>query len=626
MMTKLLRLAAATVCLATPLLQAAIPPAENLLPADTLAFFAVPDCAAARATAKISPGWLFWDDPAMKPFHDKFMAGWNEQFIAPLERDLGVKAADFTDLPQGQLTVAVTVNGSNGHDNVPPGVLLLLDTKNKSDVLKTNLAALVKKWTDAGRALRTEQIHGLSFTVVPLSSNDFAGLFPKKARAADADSEPAKPAKTAEIYLAQYQSLLVAGNSPKVVEPVAAHLTGGSAPAIADNPAFAADKLSQFRDNPEYYGWFNAKGFFDLVTQAPADAGGEDSPAALASLSTAKILGTLGLTGMKSGSFTLRETREGSLLTLHLSAPEADRAGLLKILAIGPKDASVPAFVPADAVKFSRFRLDGKQTWSEIQKMVTSVSPNGQASLNAIINIANSLGQQKNPGFDIRNDLFGNLGDDIISYQKPISGDSLADLANPPTLFLIAVANPDATINAITTIAAISNPQDNDKAPRDFLGRKIHSIVLKPAAVTAGGPLQSRSLYAANSGGYLALSTDSGILEEFLRNADGKNKTLRDNPGLASAMQRLGGAGGGVFGYENQRETMRLTFKVLKNSNAADTTMKLFPAVVRGWLDFSLLPDYDAVSKYFYLSTFTGNANGEGLTFKAFAPRPPQLN
>jgi hypothetical protein len=188
------------------------------------------------------------------------------------------------------------------------------------------------------------------------------------------------------------------------------------------------------------------------------------------------------------------------------------------------------------------------------------------------------------------------------------------------------VANPEATINAIKTIAAISNPQDNDTAPRDFLGRKIYSIVLKPAAITTGGPVQPRSLYAANSGGYLALSTDSAILEEFLRNADGKNQSLRENPGLASAMQRLGGAGGGVFGYENQRETMRLTFKVLKNSTAADSTMKLFPAAVRDWVDFSLLPDYDAVAKYFYLSTFAGNANAEGITFKAFAPRPPQLN
>ncbi|HUC85402.1 MAG TPA: hypothetical protein VL970_09440, partial [Candidatus Acidoferrales bacterium] len=64
-MTKLLRPALAALFLVNFRLGAAIPPAENLLPADTLAFFSVPDCAAARSAAKTSPGWMFWSDPAM---------------------------------------------------------------------------------------------------------------------------------------------------------------------------------------------------------------------------------------------------------------------------------------------------------------------------------------------------------------------------------------------------------------------------------------------------------------------------------------------------------------------------------------------------------------------------------
>ena len=40
-----------------------------------------------------------------EPFHaavcDKLVAKWNQQFIAPIERDLGIKVADFIDLPEG---------------------------------------------------------------------------------------------------------------------------------------------------------------------------------------------------------------------------------------------------------------------------------------------------------------------------------------------------------------------------------------------------------------------------------------------------------------------------------------------------------------------------------------------
>ncbi len=601
-----------------------MPPAENLLPADTLAFFAVPDCAAASAAAKASPGWMFWDDQSMKPFHDKFMSKWNAQFVAPLEHDLGLKVSDFLNLPQGQFTVAITANGSNGHDDIPPGFLLLLDAGTHADSLKANLAALTRKWNDAGRALRTETLHGVTFTVVPLTSNDFAGILPRKTPVAELGKDPEKPAKPGEIYFAQYQSLLVAGNSVKVVEPVAAHLTGGSVPAIADNAAFAADKVSQLRDNPTYYGWFNGKAFFDLITQLPPNDQ-EDSSSMLASMTASKALTAMGLTAIRSASFTLRDNRDGSLLTIHVAAPESARTGLTKILALPPKDASVPPFVPADAVKFMRLRLDGKQTWTEVQKLAANLSPSGETSLNAVINIANSLGQQKDPGFDIRNDLFANLNDDFITYQKPVTGDSLVDLANPPTLFLIAVSKPDAMINVVKTLAAMSNPQDSPPAPLEFMGRKIEVIPLRPTAATAGGAARARQLYLSSGGGYVALSTDSSILEDYLRSVGGQSKPLRESPALMSAMQYLGGAGGGIFGYENQRDTMGISFKALKNSMTADT-LRLLPPVYREWFDFTLLPDYQAVSKYFYISAYTGSANSDGLTFKVFNPRPPQMN
>ena len=625
MITRLLRLAVLVFLLTGSLVRAAIPPAEKLLPSDTLAFFTIPDCAAARVAARSSPAWMLWDDQAMRPFRDKLLAKWHEQFIAPLENDLGINMRDFSDLPQGQLTVAMTVNGSNGHDDVPPGLLLLLDARDKSNSLKTNLANITKKWAAAGRAVRTEKIHGLAFTVVPLNTNDLEGILPKRPQVQELGKEPPKPGKPGEIYLAQFDSLLIVGNSAKVLEPVMSHLTGGSAPAIADNPIFAADRLSQFRDNPKYFGWFNGKGMFDLLAQVPQNDD-DGPPSALSSLSTSKALDALGLTSLKSASIALHETREGTTLAIHLNAPESQRAGLLKILALPQKDAGAPPFVPADTIKFTRVRLDGKQTWAELQKMIDNISPSGQASLNAVINIANSLGQQKNPGFDLRNDLIGNLNDDLIIYEKPASGDSPDALPNTHPLYLIAVSNPDAAINAIKTLASMGNPQAGDTTPREFLGRKIHSITLKPAPSVPGGASHPRALYVSNSGGYVAVSTDSAMVEEFLRNADGRNKPLRENAGLLAALQYLGGSGGGLLGYENQRETVRMAFKTLKTTIGADAMLMQFPPAFRPWLDFGLLPDFDAVSKYFYISVYTGSANAEGLTLKYFTPRPPQLN
>jgi hypothetical protein len=626
MTTKILRLAIAGVFLTiTVFTRAAIAPAENLLPADTIAFFTVPDCAVFRAVAKVSPQLMCWNDPAMKPFHDKFMGKLTEKFLAPLEKDLGLKADDFADLPQGQFTVAVTVNGSNGHDDIPPGLLLLLDTRDKSAQLKTNLAALTKKMTDNGRTLRTVKIRSLPFTVVTLASNDLNNIFGARPQVSEIGKEP-KPEKPVDIYFTQFESLLIAANSELLADAVAAHLTGGSAPALTDDATFAADKLSQFRDAPTYYGWFNGKVFFNLLAQASDETTGDAANGLLPKFSAAKILGATGLGNLKSVSFAMRDGRDGAVAEMHLTSPADSRGGILKILSLPAKDSSPPTFVPADATKFTRARLDGKQTWTDLLKMLAEISPQALAAINSIVDVANASAQQKDPAFDLRKNLFGNLGDDIISYSKAATGDTLAAISHPPSIVLVATPNAEQMIQAVKVIGAMAGPQDSSVQPRDFHGHKIHSITPRAQRTASGATVPQSPLLLSSANGYVAFTTDAGMLEEFLRNTDGSSKPLRENAGLRDAATRVGGTGTGLFSYQDQRAEMRMAFKLFKSAVDSDPMMKLFPRELRDWADFSLLPEYDKVAKYFYLSVFTGSANASGLSVKVFTPRPPQLN
>jgi hypothetical protein len=609
---------------------AAIPPAENMLPADTLLLVTVPDFTALRAASRQSPQFLLWNDPAMKPFHDKFMASLNEKLVAPLERELGVKINDFTDLPQGQVTLAVTQNGWTGGEGQAPGTLLLLDAKGKSDLLKTNLATLRKKWADSGKPVRTETLRGISFSVVPLSSNDIpatlAGLFPKRQPVQEL-GRPNKPAPTGEIVIGQFESLLIVGSSLKAVEPVAARLTGGTVPALADNALFAADRQAQFRDAPLYYGWFNARTLFDVLVRIPPAEPNPEAPSPMPPIPWDKVLGASGMTGLKSASFSYRQTREGERVDFYVSAPDASRQGLFKIIAAAPKDATPPAFVPADAVKFLRWRLDGQKSWAALEKMLSDISPAWLSSFNSVINIANATAQQKDPNFDVRKNLIGNLGDDWISYSKAPAGKTLADLNSAPSLFLFAAVNPDQAALAIKSVTGLSLTQDNTPASRQFSGRTIYTITLPGRRGAA-----TRSLYCAASGGYVALTTDVSMMETYLRSGDSKAKPLRETAGYIDAVQHLGATGNGLFACQNQRETMRSIFTALKNSSA-DSASGFNPLpfaspekIFGGWMDFSLLPDYDKVAKYFYFSATSGQTTADGFSFKVFAPRPPGLN
>jgi hypothetical protein len=614
-------------------IRAAIPPAENLLPSDTLFVVTVPDCASFRATLHQSPRWLLWNDPAMKPFHDKFMAKWSEQFIAPLERDLGVKLADFADLPQGQFVFAVTQNGWDGKDDdQKPGLILLLDAKDKSDLLKTNLAALQKKWNDAGKPIHTETVRGIQFSVVPFSTNDVpasvANFFPRRQPVQELGKET-KPAKAGEIVVGQFESLLIVGSSIEAVEPVAEHLTGGAAPALSDNAVFAADKSAQFRDSPLYYGWFNAKTFFNVLAQIPPPEPNPDAPSPMPRIPWDKVLSASGLLGMKSAAFTYRESHDGAQVNFLLSVPDADRSGFFKIFATAQKDANPPAFVPADAVKFWRWRVDGQKGWAALQTMLADISPAALSSLNAAIDMANASAQQKDPSFDIRKNLFGNLGDDFISYQKAPAGTTLANLNNAPSLFLFSASNPDQAALAIKSVMSLMPGQQPAPEPRDFLGKKIYAIPLPAQRLPGTVAPAATALYCAVSGGYVAMTKDSSILENYLRSAENPPNPLRETAGFADAAQHVGGAGGGLFGYQNQREIMRAAFLAFKNSSDNATgpnPLAALPKNLRDWADFSLLPDYDAVSKYFYFSVFSGSTTADGISFKTFSPRPPQLN
>ncbi|PYJ04855.1 MAG: hypothetical protein DME25_09370, partial [Verrucomicrobia bacterium] len=352
-----------------------------------------------------------------------------------------------------------------------------------------------------------------------------------------------------------------------------------------------------------------------------------------------KLLAATGLAGLKTIAFDFRNSDEGTLFELFLGAPEATRQGILKLLVGEAKEHRPPAFVPADAVKFQRWRLDGQKAWAALEKMLGDVSPQFLATLNSILDLANANTKQKDPGFDIRRDLIGNLGDDMISYEKAPRGGPGAE-GEAASLFLLGSPNAEQLAESLKCIFAVASAEGGAPAEREFLGRKIFSVPRPNVPLGLGnaskGGSRPKLNYAASSG-YVAMSTDPALLEEFLRSSESQGKTLRETPGLVEAAQMVAGSGSSLFGYENQSETMRAELEALKKDGGAAANAALTsplngalgvptPQVnFKEWMDFSLLPTYEKVAKYFYFTVYGGGATVEGLTLKLFAPTPPGL-
>lgn len=618
---------------------AAVPPVEKLLPPDTLLVLSTPDWTKLREVSKKSPQSQLWDDPAMKPFRDKFMAKWNEELVKPLERDLGVNFDDYGALLQGQITFAVLQEGWQGkaEDDGVPAVVVLLDAKEKSDLLKKNLTELRKKWREAGKAIRTEKIRDVEFSVVPLTTNDIPKtlrqIFPQPQDVEELGKETAKKSAD-ELFIGQHESLLLVGSSVKALEKILVrYAPGNSAPTLGEQSEFESCRQVLFREAP-FIGWFNTRIVIEVATKMLANSQNPDAPSPIPLPDFGKIFTASGLGGLKSMAFSFRDTGDGRMGEFFLSAPESTRAGLVKLLALEAKETTPPAFVPADAVKFSRFRLDGQKAIATLEKMVTDVYPDALSTWNFVLNNANESARLDDPEFDIRKNIFGNLGDDMVTYEKAPRGKNLADLATAPSLFLLGSPNAEKLAASLKGMFVILSPQAGTPKTREFLGRKIYSFPL-PGMVRGAG--EERSLSYAASSGYVAFSTDDGILEEFLRSAESQGKTLRDKSGLAEAVAKVGGSGSGWLAYENEAETMRVVMEALarsvvstNKSEFADVLASTIPFAppekkIKEWVDFSLLPSFDKVAKYFGFGVSAGSTSVNGITIRYYMPTPPEL-
>lgn len=613
-----------------------VPPAEKVLPESTLAMFTAPDFAKLNAAWKSSlPGRLL-DDPAMKPFTDDLLARWNAQIVAPLERELGLSLAGWKGMCRGQVTLAVIAgNGPGQHDS--SGIVLLADAADKGDELQKQLNSLRQKWRGSGRATSTEKLHDTEFTVISLNSSEAGGILGKLLPNTP-EAQSVTVGKPLEIMIGQRGSLLVVGTVRNALERVLVRLSGGAQPTLAEVADFQTCRRSLSPESAGY-GWLNAK----LVLQAlhsSQRAGGDDAENARPGIAPRKLLQTLGLSEVHSLAASFQSNPQGCLLQMFISMPETNRHGLMAVLGGEPRGTSIPAFVPADAVSFRQWRIDGQKAWAVLEKALNDLSPQFLNAVNFVVDSANLYANQKQPGFDVRKHLLGNIGNDFITCRRPINVGNEPQ-SNSPSLWLIGSPKPDELAASLgSMLIFLSRQASTPPHERDFLGCKMFSVPLGAPAASLGLWSSSEAtptLHYAASKGYVGLSTDAGTLEEFLRAGHSETNSLSGMPGLSAALRWVGGPSSSLLGYENESVRMRARFEALRNLPASSNS---YPAPAAGLLpaaagmldsarslkdrfDFSLLPPYDRVSRHFSFMVYGGGPSTDGLILRVFAPASP---
>jgi hypothetical protein len=601
---------------------AAVLPPEQVLPPDTLAVLAVPDYAATKVALSNEPMAQLWSDPALQPFRAKLSAKLKQELVGPLEETLRLRLAEEEPLFRGALAAAVVRNGWEGRGDRRPAWLLLADTRDQSAQLGLRLVAWRKRWADAGRTLASEKIADCEFSQVPIATNLLASVLPLPG----AVSTNQASTNSTALWVGQSASWLLVGNNRQVLEGVIRRQTGGTGPALRDQADFAAD-LTRALNGTSAYGWIHVRPLVEILQRLAQER--EAAQGTTAILQPAKLLAISGLADLKTVAFGLRSSPDGSLAEVRLGLPAAERAGLFRLLSPEPKDAGPPAFVSAEVTRFQRLRLDLPTAWTNLENMVFALLPPARGVMEFMVQ---NLGKDKDPQYNLRAELIGNLGDDVLFVEHRPRTNSLAGLSSPPSLMLIGTRSPDRLVTAVKTITALLPAPMNDVQERDLAGIKVYGLPLPTAPQADGRPGAPREFAFAATNGYLALTTENHLLEAFVREASGATNALRDQPDLTQAAQKVGGFNTGWFGYEHDRETMGALLEALKTDAPAINQMfAMFPLGAASeddlaeWLDFSLLPPFEKIARYFHFSVYGAAAQPDGMNFRMFSPTPPEL-
>ena len=637
---------------------AAVPAAQRLLPPDTLLVVTCPDFVKARAELGALPLSRLWLDPAMQAVTAKLGQRWQAQMVAPLERQWGVRLPELLDLPEGQVTFALVSASTPPAAPAPPAMVLLLDTGGHRLQLATNLAVFKKRWVEAGKKLAAVKLQGHDFAVF----GGAGGILPADVRAAllrrhrfdeaaggvvpvvprSAGPEPAAPGP--DVYMGQVEALLLIADSARVLEGVLARLAGNELPVLADQAAFARQSGALVQAG-RIWGWANAGAL--LAVPGAAGAAGEVPAEAITanpdnalflSLHTAQILRALGVGSVEGAAFSYGVSAEGGLFQVRLAARAAGQRGFFDLLGGPVAGEDPPWFVPSTALTFSRWRAKGPKLFAATGQMLDELSPRLSSAWDFLIDTAADAARLKDPDFDLRASLTAGLGEDFTYWERAYAGETARSAGGTRSAYVLGSPDPERLAAALSALAQLLPQPEGDNAPREFLGCKIHSTPL-PALPTPESASQGPgTLYYAAGGNHVVLSTDTAMVEEFLRGCEARPKMLAQLPGLARARQAVTVPGATAFGYWNDAERARLGLaRLQRDSGALSGWVALLPLPelvaeplleslnVSGFLEAALLPPYERLGGYFHYSVYGLSVGSEGVTLKFFSPTPPGL-
>ena len=594
----------------------------KLIPPETILLVDVDDFDRLRTQFERTNFYKLSKDPAMAAFVDDFKTKWREKIRKP-DNELLRVIADIDTLPQGRVAAAFVLNEQINKDANEPPLLLITQWGQTITKIKEAVDKTVEKAIEDGAHRQSEDYRGVSITTIIRQSS-------------------------AALSYCFIDDCLIGSMDLDVLKFVIAHIRGADSATLADDADYtAAMKAAELSTQTQIDLYVNIKQIVKIIT-AEDDTGKTKTTISNLGLDNVISFGcSIGLGPSTAGSNT-------SFGKAFLKI-KGEKKGICKMLEIESATLRVPQFIQPSAHSVSFVNLNIKKAYNELGNILNSISPQLAAMMYMPLLPPSPQGE---PPLQLKADIVDHLSSQIIIAQS--IRESLSDVSEPrqkKSLIAVAIDNRSALEKSLSLLHSTLLAANNPDARRQLLGHTIYLIDTSALFPTSPKrpkrPMQNPGRGTPQGGNppetptmpklaftvtdtHLIFAGESAV-EQVIRALNSTenlsvsstqwfNKAKSTIPSVVGLASLQNDAALGEFFWSDLRELKKETSK----SKDTDSSTKIgvgvssgspFPQMILSQagsdlFDFSLLPEFDVVRKYFGLSAFYGISRPDGFFFE----------
>jgi hypothetical protein len=294
--------------------------------------------------------------------------------------------------------------------------------------------------------------------------------------------------------------------------------------------------------------------------------------------------------------------------TSYMVAPAPDRKGLLsganKVL-----DTGFLKWVPKDAVNFSAATFESMSVYDAAVSALQAYDPKVAEQLMAVL-----AEKEKAMGFSVRDDLFGAIGDSLVTWSMP-----MASITTPPELaFLIKVNDEQKIVKVLKALTSMSDGMvDLDEAEKRGVKTFQFRINIDPMQGMGMNPLEALNPSFAFKNGYLVAGFSPSdirrVFQRMERADDDPKGDIRGNKEFAAFAASLP-EGIQSLSFTDWKAEFEGYYQMISSLLAFVPQSEDIP------FDMQMLPDASTLTKHMFGSLSWSKADGNGFASTTISP------